>query len=110
MVYEQDFERMLRSVGTQELDFIPLKRIAGFMEMAGKVKRLQVKKIMERIMDRAAMRARKEKETFENIARFMDERDMKLEECFKYFETDQDGFISTEELRQGLLTMKIPLN
>jgi hypothetical protein len=30
-------------------------------------------------MDRAAMRARKEKEVFENIARFMDERDMKLE-------------------------------
>jgi len=65
---------------------------------------------MQRVMDRAAMRARKEKEVFENIARFMDERGMKLEECFKYFETDSDGFISTEELKQGLITMKIPLN
>ena len=80
------------------------------MAMAGKVKRLQVKVIMQNVMDRAAMRARKEKETFENIARFMDERGMKLEECFKYFETDGDGNISTEELKQGLITMKIPLN
>jgi len=61
-------------------------------------------------MDRAAMRARKEKETFENIARFMDERGMKLEECFKYFSTDLDEYISTEELKQGLIAMKIPLN
>lgn len=46
-------------------------------------------------------------ETESAIARFMNERGMTLEECFKYLDIDQDGLISSEELNQGLIAMSI---
>jgi hypothetical protein len=65
---------------------------------------------MARINERAAMRLRQEEKTLKHIATYINKRDMSLEDCFRRFEIDTDGYMDIDELKEMLVAMDVPVN
>lgn len=102
---------MLEQVGTEQRDYLPLQRIAGYTEMQGTAKNIKVTTIMARVNERPAMRKRIEEETMQHIAKYILKRPgTTIDSLFDRFEVDKDGSIDIDELTAMFKDLDINVN
>jgi Ca2+-binding EF-hand superfamily protein len=98
-------------LGVAQTDYTPLQRIAGYLEMAGNIKKIKVSTIMERVYSRKAMRQQVEEQTLKHIATYIDKRaDMSDWKMFSMIDTNNDGMLTEQELMDGLRAIKVNVN
>ena len=109
-ISQTQFNGLLKLHDTLTTDYIRMNRIAGFAHMKTDVKKKKIAEVMYRINDRAAMRERVEEDTLTHIATYMDKKGFDLNGLFRYFNSDQDEYLSDTEMFEMLQIIHINTN
>lgn len=100
-IMQSQFTGMLKHLNTPLADYTPLYRVVGFAHQTGQKKK-KIADIMFRINDRDQMKRRIEHQTLTHIATYLDKQESTLTQLFNRFNTNNDDYLSQEELFEML--------
>lgn len=111
MIWQKHFVGFIKDeLHMNDSDQIRLLRVSGFSALKDQTKGLKYELVLKNFEDRLAQSAQAREDCIKKVAKLMLNEGFTLESAMRYFDDNNNGFITRHEFNEAFKMMKITLN